>query len=139
VQMVPEVLGALHANCNGVRENCVNSCPICDGQDGHISEPYLRSISIELVNYGRVTHETPVTQFEDFFNSYGYRWWEEFTPAQLASLKLLVYDISARWGIPVDTNHVIGHYRINARPDPGPALNLFWPRQGYPPAEPIFP
>lgn len=139
IQMVPETLGALHANCNSVRSNCVNSCPICDGQDGRVSEPYLRSISIEIINNGRGAEGSSPVQFEDFFNSYGYRYWEDYTPQQLASLKILVYDISARWGIPVDVNHVIGHYRINPRPDPGPALNLFWARQGYPPADPIFP
>ena len=53
-QMVPEVVGALHANCNATRSNCLPSCPICDGKDGALTEPYSRSIGIELVNRGHI-------------------------------------------------------------------------------------
>lgn len=140
-QMVPETLGALHANCNGVRSQCVASCPICEDGEGHLTEPYNRSIGIEIVNYGRVIDPTQYSGalYEDYLHAYGYTYWADYTEAQLASLKILVYDIANRWGIPVDSDHVIGHYRINSRPDPGPALNLFWPRVGYPPRAPIFP
>jgi N-acetyl-anhydromuramyl-L-alanine amidase AmpD/peptidoglycan/xylan/chitin deacetylase (PgdA/CDA1 family) len=141
VQLVPEGLAALHANCNGQRKNCLPSCPICDGRDGTLTEPYTRSIGIELVNRGHIPGPTaPGTYFEDYLRSFSnYSYWEEFTDAQIASLKILVEDIASRWNIPIDANHVIGHYRVNYKVDPGPALNLFWSRAGSPPRDPIFP
>jgi hypothetical protein len=57
-----------------------------------------------------------------------YSYWEEYPDVQIAAL----------WNIPIDVNHVIGHYRINQKVDPGPALNLFWTRSGYPLKPPIF-
>jgi N-acetyl-anhydromuramyl-L-alanine amidase AmpD len=50
----------------------------------------------------------------------------------------LVEDIAARYHIPIDPDHVFGHYRVNQKVDSGPALNLFWSRAGYPPKPPIF-
>jgi N-acetyl-anhydromuramyl-L-alanine amidase AmpD len=49
---------------------------------------------------------------------------------------LLVNNIRARYGIPLDL--VVGHYRINYKTDPGPALNISWVRVGSPAREPIF-
>jgi N-acetyl-anhydromuramyl-L-alanine amidase AmpD len=74
--------------------------------------------------------------YEDYMVAFGYRFWEDYPPAQIESLKVLVQDIRARWNIPWDM--VMGHYRINKKDDPGPALNLFWPRYGYPSRPPIF-
>jgi len=140
VQLVPEGLSALHVNCNGIRTNCLPSCPICDGKDGALTEPYTRSVGIELVNRGHILGPTaPGTYFEDYLRSFSnYSYWEEFTDAQIASLKIVVEDIASRWKIPIDVNHVLGHYRINQKVDPGPALNLFWSRAGAPPRDPIF-
>jgi hypothetical protein len=39
-------------------------------------------------------------------------------------------------GIPPEM--VVGHYRVNEKSDPGPALNLFWERPGNPPRPAIF-
>jgi peptidoglycan/xylan/chitin deacetylase (PgdA/CDA1 family) len=141
VQMVPEGLAALHVNCNAQRKNCLPSCPICDGKDGSLTEPYTRSIGIELVNRGHIPGPTaPGTYYEDYLRSFSnYSYWEEFSDAQIASLKILVEDIASRLNITIDANHVLGHYRINYKVDPGPALNLFWSRAGYPPRDPIFP
>jgi N-acetyl-anhydromuramyl-L-alanine amidase AmpD/peptidoglycan/xylan/chitin deacetylase (PgdA/CDA1 family) len=139
VQVMPEDLGALHVNCNGKRSNCVASCPICDGKDGALTEPYSRSIGIELVNQGHIPAPTaPGTYYEDYLHSFNYTYWEEYPEAQIAALKVLVEDIAARWNIPIDNQHILGHYRINQKVDPGPALNLFWPRAGNPPRPPIF-
>jgi N-acetyl-anhydromuramyl-L-alanine amidase AmpD/peptidoglycan/xylan/chitin deacetylase (PgdA/CDA1 family) len=140
VQMVPEDLAALHASCTNTRGNCVPSCPICDDSNGNLTEPYTRSIGIELVNRGHLPAGTtaPNGVYEDYLRSYSYPYWEEYTPAQVASLKVLVTDIAKRWNIPIDDQHVIGHYRINQKVDPGPALNLFWSRSGNPPRDPIF-
>jgi N-acetyl-anhydromuramyl-L-alanine amidase AmpD len=140
VQMVPEGLGAMHVSCTGSRLVCVESCPICDDAKGNLSEPYLRSIGIEIVNRGHVPPGTPLLGglYEDFLRSYSYPYWEDYTPAQIDSLKVLVQDIAQRWKIPVDEDHVLGHYRINQKVDPGPALNLFWSRSGKPVKPPIF-
>ena len=141
-QMVPERLGALHVNCNGVRGNCLPSCPICYGPNDALTEPYTRSVGIELVNNGHIptpaASTDPTTYYYDYLKSFGYFYWDEFPDAQIASLKILVKDIAARWNIPIDINHVIGHYRINQKDDPGPALNLFWTRPGNPSRPPIF-
>jgi len=139
VQMVPESLAALHASCTNTRSNCVPTCPICDDASGKLTEPYLRSVGIELVNRGHVAAPGMVPQiYEDFLRSFTYPYWEDYTQAQIDALRVLVYDISARWKIPVDDRHILGHYRINQKVDPGPALNLFWTRSGSPKSPPIF-
>ena len=93
-----------------------------------------------MVNRGHLPAGTtaPNGVYEDYLRSYSYPYWEEYTAAQIASLKVLVEDIAKRWNIPIDDQHVIGHYRINQKVDPGPALNLFWSRSGNPPRAPIF-
>ena len=140
VQMVPEGLSALHASCTANRATCVQSCPICEDGKGNLTEPYTRSIGIEIVNRGHIPAGTTVLGgvYEDFLRSFAYPYWEDYTPAQIDSLKVLVRDISERWKIPIDDNHVIGHYRVNQKVDPGPALNLFWSRSGNPAKPPIF-
>ncbi len=138
-QVVPEELGAMHASCTGARSTCLASCPICDDDQGKLTEPYLRSIGIELVNKGRVPQPASMEgYFEDYLHSYGYTYWEDYPEVQVRALQTLVMDIASRWNIPIDNNHILGHYRINQKVDPGPALNLFWERMGYPPREPIF-
>jgi peptidoglycan/xylan/chitin deacetylase (PgdA/CDA1 family)/N-acetyl-anhydromuramyl-L-alanine amidase AmpD len=139
VQMVPENLAAMHVSCTNNRATCVASCPICDDAAGNLSEPYLRSIGIEMVNRGRVPARDSVSMvYEDYLRSFSYPYWEDYTQAQIDSLKVLVADIAARWKIPIDDTHVLGHYRINQKVDPGPALNLFWPRSGSPYRPAIF-
>jgi peptidoglycan/xylan/chitin deacetylase (PgdA/CDA1 family) len=137
VQMVPESLVAFHVSCYAYRPNCIASCPICDDLSGRLVEPYTQSIGIELVNNGYVdpaTFSGPI--YEDYQNAFGKRYWEDYPQAQIDALSVLVKDIRARYKIPWEM--VLGHYRINTKGDPGPALNLFWPRVGFPPKEPIF-
>jgi len=113
VQMLPESLAAYHITCQA--DACLSN----------------RSIGIELVNLGRVDPQVftgPV--YEDPLRAFNYPYWEEYPPAQRQALEILVRDISARWGIPLDSRHVLGHYQVNAKSDPGPALNLFWERPG---------
>jgi N-acetyl-anhydromuramyl-L-alanine amidase AmpD len=137
VQMVPENLAAFHASCYGVRSICLPSCPICNGLDGRLIEPYMQSIGIELVNIGYVDPARfSGTIYEDYQNAFGKRYWEDYPQAQIDALRALVLDIRARYNIPWEM--VLGQYRINTKADPGPALNLFWPRVGFPPKPPIF-
>ena len=139
VQMVPEAFSAFHVSCTGYRANCLPSCPICDDSQGRMTEPYTRSIGIELVNKGHVPSlDSAPLVYEDYLRSFNYPYWEDFTQAQIDSLKVLVEDITQRWNIPLDEQHVFGHYRVNQKVDPGPALNLFWARSGNPPRPPIF-
>jgi peptidoglycan/xylan/chitin deacetylase (PgdA/CDA1 family) len=137
-QMVPESLGAYHASCGGNRPVCLPTCPLCEKPDGTFLEPYLQSIGIELVNDGQLVNPGTYTGliYEDYLMSFGYRYWEDYPPAQLQALVLLVNDIRARYGIPLDL--VVGHYRINSKTDPGPALNISWPRVGNPARAAIF-
>lgn len=138
VQMVPENLGAMHVSCYGYRTGCRESCPICDLPNGRLMEPYQQSIGIELVNTGPLLYPENFNGaiYEDYLNAFRYRFWEEYPPAQLAALRVLVGDIRARWNLPLEA--VMGHYRVNDKPDPGPALNLLWPRVGNPPAPAII-
>jgi peptidoglycan/xylan/chitin deacetylase (PgdA/CDA1 family) len=135
-QVVQEQMGAFHSSCYGYRSGCVATCPICDGMDGKFIEPYTQSIGIELVNRGYVAPEFTGLLYTDYLLSFGKRYWEDYPEAQIAALKVLVADIRARYGIPWEL--VMGHYMVNEKVDPGPALNLFWPRNGFPPREPIF-
>ncbi len=136
VQMVQESNSAYHVTCYGYRSYCVDTCPICD-LNGQFVEPYTQSIGIELVNDGHVQPDIfHGSIYEDYLDSFGYRYWEDYPLAQIEALKLLVQDIRARWHIPWDM--VMGHYRVNNKDDPGPALNLFWPRYGFPSRPPIF-
>ena len=136
VQMVQEGMGAFHVSCYASRSLCVSTCPICD-VNGKFVEPYLQSIGIELVNEGHVAPNSfHGNIYEDYMNAFGYRFWDDYPAAQIESLKVLVQDIRNRWNIPWDM--VMGHYRIEKKVDPGPALNLFWPRNGYPFRPPIF-
>ncbi|RCK72761.1 MAG: N-acetylmuramoyl-L-alanine amidase [Anaerolineae bacterium] len=134
-QLIPEEVGAVHVTCAG--NSCLPTCPydLC-GDDGY---PELRTIGIELVNWGYVDPaETGILVYEDYLASFGRRYWEDFSEIQLIVLKDLVCDIARRWSIPVDSEHIVGHYRINQKLDPGPALNLFWERLGLPLREPLF-
>jgi N-acetyl-anhydromuramyl-L-alanine amidase AmpD len=136
-QVVPEKMMAFHVSCYGDRSTCLPSCPICENDAGRFKEPYEQSIGIELVNNGSVAPGSFLGDiYEDYSNAFGYRYWEDYPAAQLESLKVLVADIRARWDIPWEM--VLGHSRVNTKPDPGPALNLFWPRYGNPPRAPIF-
>jgi peptidoglycan/xylan/chitin deacetylase (PgdA/CDA1 family) len=137
-QMVPEGLAAFHVSCGGKRSQCISSCPICAGPDQTFREPYLQSVGIEMVNLGQIVDPTRFSGllYEDFLMAFGFRYWEDYPDKQLQALRILVEDIRQRYGIPYTM--VMGHYRINEKTDPGPALNLFWYREGDPPREPIF-
>jgi N-acetyl-anhydromuramyl-L-alanine amidase AmpD/peptidoglycan/xylan/chitin deacetylase (PgdA/CDA1 family) len=147
-QMVPEFFAAYHVTCYGYRSLCTPSCPICDDEQGKFTEPWTRSIGIELVNNGRLRgkygdfrnpDDSPFTGlvYEDYLASFSYRYWEDYPIEQIEALRVLVEDIMNRWDIPLE--RVIGHSRIQPEKiDPGPALNLTWSRYGDPPREPIF-
>jgi N-acetyl-anhydromuramyl-L-alanine amidase AmpD len=143
-QIVPERFAAFHVNCYGNRNLCIPSCPVCENSEGSFVEPRTQTIGIELVNLGHVDPRyyagSPSAEndglYEDYNNSFGYRFWEDYPQAQIHSLQILVEDIRSRWDIPLSM--VMGHSRINNNADPGPALNLFWFRYGNPSREAIF-
>jgi N-acetyl-anhydromuramyl-L-alanine amidase AmpD len=147
-QMVPEYFGAHHVTCYSNRAMCTRTCPICENQEGVLTEPWTRSIGIELVNNGRLRgqlgdfknpDDTPFEGlvFEDYLVSWSYRYWEDYPMEQIEALRILVTDIMARWDIPLEM--ILGHSRIQLnKNDPGPALNLTWSRYGDPSREQIF-
>lgn len=113
VQMLPESLAAHHITCQS--DACLPT----------------KSIGIELVNLGHVNPEAfSGLVYEDQLRAFNYPFWEDYPPAQRQALKILVRDIAARWGIPLDQEHVLGHFQLNHKTDPGPALNLWWDRPG---------
>ena len=137
-QLVPERFAAFHVTCYGARSKCAPSCPVCSAADGRFLDPIYQTVGIELVNLGHIDpHYYQGDIYEDYSDSFGYRYWQDYPPAQIRSLQILLNDIRARWGIPADM--VIGHYRINNNTDPGPALNFFWFRNGNPTRPAIFP
>lgn len=141
-QMVPEILGAYHVTCYGSASLCLPDCPICTDNQGRLTEPWTRSIGIELVNTGplrgslgqfRYRDGTPFDGlvFVDYLASWRYRYWEDYPEAQVHALRTLVLDIMQRWDIPLEM--VVGHERVQPEKiDPGPALNLTWNRYGDP-------
>lgn len=147
-QMVPEVLSANHVTCYGNRALCTEICPICENDQGGLSEPKFRSIGIELVNVGRLRGEPGDFRnpdgsvfsrlaYEDDQISWGYRYWEDYPQAQIDALRILLIDLMQRWNIPL--TRVLGHGEIQSNKiDPGPALNLTWDRTGIPAREAIF-
>ncbi|MHC1772022.1 MAG: N-acetylmuramoyl-L-alanine amidase [Flexilinea sp.] len=137
-QLIPERFAAFHMNCYGNPNLCIPSCPICSDQRGNFVEPRTQSIGIELVNQGHIDPRYFHGEiYEDYLNSFGYRFWENYPIAQIESLKNLVEDIQTRWKIP--NAMIMGHSRINNNVDPGPALNLFWNRYGVLGHEAVFP
>ncbi len=147
-QMVPEVLTANHITCYGNRAMCTEICPICENDEGRLSEPKFRSIGIELVNVGRLRGEPGDFRnpdgsvftglvYEDDQIFWGYRYWEDYPQVQIDALRILLIDLMQRWNIPL--TRVLGHGEIQINKiDPGPALNLTWDRTGIPRREPIF-
>jgi N-acetyl-anhydromuramyl-L-alanine amidase AmpD len=143
-QLVPERFAAFHVTCHWKLSLCNPSCPVCSNQEGLLLEPRYQTIGIELVNLGHIdpqvfANKTPPSNiliFEDYNDSFGYRFWEDYPPAQIKSLQILVRDVQKRWNIP--DGMIIGHSRISFNVDPGPALNLFWIRYGNPSKEPVF-
>jgi peptidoglycan/xylan/chitin deacetylase (PgdA/CDA1 family) len=147
-QLVPEVLGAYHVTCFGIRSVCLPDCPICEDGDGRLTEPWLRSIGIEIVNVGPLIGEPGSFRyrdgapfdglvFVDYLASWRYRYWEDYPPTQVEALRVLVEDIMRRWAIPLE--RVIGHSRVQVgKIDPGPALNISWSRYGDPLRDPIL-
>jgi len=151
---VPENQPASHAGC-GIGSEALTYCSALPASDGctdkspvnsngildpkcqNLSNPpqsesccipgyNANSIGIELVNLGHLC-----TGLSGGFCKYsvslgGYKW-ENFSnsPQQMDSLVNLVADIALRYKIPVDRDHIIGHYQIATRKtDPGP--NFPW-------------
>lgn len=69
-----------------------------------------RSIGIEIVNTGH----------KDM----------EYTDAQYDSVQRLITDIGHRWQIPIDSEHVIGHYQASTSGKWDPSPNFDWSRIG---------
>jgi N-acetyl-anhydromuramyl-L-alanine amidase AmpD len=113
VQMLPESLAAHHVTCQS--DTCLST----------------KSIGIELVNQGHVNPDVfKGLIYKDPLRAFNYPYWEDYPLAQRRALRILVQDVTARWGIPLDQEHVLGHFQLNPKTDPGPALNLWWDRPG---------
>jgi len=141
---VPENRMASHAGC-GVGDNRL---PICTSSSGCIDSNGLlddkcqqlsgidrsqwccipnfnpKSIGIELVNLGDKCTSYP-NSLVCKGNSVvvdGERW-ENFSEAQINSLVTLVSGIASKYNIPLNRDHIIGHYQITTyKTDPGPAF-----------------
>lgn len=84
-----------------------------------------KSIGIELVNLGSLCSDDSYKDTYYCKNSMSVngKQWESFSDAQITSLVSLVSDIASRYNIPLDRNHIIGHYQVTTyKTDPGPAF-----------------
>lgn len=87
-----------------------------------------KSIGIELVNRGNITGLCKNTNYKGqpvcltAVSAYGDKW-ESFSSNQINSLVNLVSELATKYNIPLDRNHIIGHYQITTyKTDPGPAF-----------------
>ena len=134
---------ASHAGCgiganriSSCSQNCVDSNGLLDAKCQNLNNPPKsewccipsfnpQSIGIELVNLGPLCSSKEYTDSvfcKDAVSVGGYKW-ENFSQSQLNSLVNLVAEISSKYNIPVDRDHIIGHYQITTyKTDPGPAF-----------------
>jgi N-acetyl-anhydromuramyl-L-alanine amidase AmpD len=138
---VDESVIAQHAGCFDTRTNthwtpCSPSCT----SDGLIAtscqalstppqnsycciEENPKSIGIELVNLGSLCGSTTYKNSQYCKNSVTIdgQQWEPYSEAQLTALTKLISDISSRYNIPLNRDHIIGHYQTSTyKTDPGP-------------------
>lgn len=116
------LLGLLKPECQQIAGNLPKSQWCC------IPDYNIKSIGIELVNLGNVTGLCKTSSYKgtplclDAVSTRGDEW-QNFTTEQMNSLVNLVSDIAARYNIPLDRNHIVGHYQITTnKTDPGPAF-----------------
>lgn len=136
----PENEAAAHAGClsNGIqRPPCSPSCIVngllassCQQLSNPPQEQFCcidtfnpKSIGIELVNLGSLCNTYPASQYcQNALDVNGQKW-ETYSEAQINALANLVSGIASRYGIPLDREHIIGHYQISTfKTDPGPAF-----------------
>ncbi len=124
---------SLPASSGCIDKNPINSNGILDAKCQNLSNPpqsewccipgfNSNSIGIELVNLGPLCTGINGGFCENSVLLDGYKW-ENFSnsPDQMNSLSTLVADIALRYKIPVDRDHIIGHYQITTyKTDPGP-------------------
>ena len=116
--IIPDgLLGTLKSQCQQLGGNLPKSQWCC------IPNYNVKSIGIELVNLGDLCNGDIYKNSvycDNFTVAYGMKW-QNFTQAQMNSLVNLVSDIAARYNIPLDRNHIVGHYQITTnKTDPGP-------------------
>ena len=83
----------------------------------------LISVGIELVNLGSLCGDASYKNSQYCKNAVTIdgQQWESYSDAQINSLVNLVSDIASRYNIPLDRNHIIGHYQVTTyKTDPGP-------------------
>ncbi len=133
---IPESQVAWHAGCEPTRPLCHDPTnnEKADPQDYPTTDSDCcvrgineRSIGIEVVNLGWLCG---ASGFEDICQNAGDgisadgSVWEKYPDAQVTSLIDLVSDLAARYEIPLDRNHIIGHSEVESggKVDPGPAF-----------------
>lgn len=85
----------------------------------------LKSVGIELVNLGPLCSQDAYKNSKYCQNSLtdDGKQWETYSNAQINALVTLVSNIAARYNIPLDRAHIIGHYQTDTlKTDPGPAF-----------------
>ncbi|HHE36733.1 MAG TPA: N-acetylmuramoyl-L-alanine amidase [Candidatus Woesearchaeota archaeon] len=109
--LVDETKTAFHCGCCRPSDtSCLNKYsnpPVC--LEEHPVATNLDSIGIEIVNTGEYS--------------------DEYTEEQYSAINALVKDVAERWMIPLDDNHIVGHYEVTqGKWDPSP--NFDWSRIG---------
>lgn len=140
---VPESTIAQHVGCFNTRSNsayptcspnCIDPNGLLDANCQQLSNPPQsswccingfnpKSIGIELVNLQSLCSSANYKNSVYCQNSVTAdgKQWENYSQAQINSLVNLVSEIASRYNIPIDRNHIIGHYQVNTyKTDPGP-------------------
>jgi len=112
------MLGLLDSNCQQLTGTLSKSQWCC------IPGYNTNSIGIELVNLGaRCSTDAKGASSCQNSETFDGEQWQSFSQAQINSLVNLVSGIAYVYNIPLDRNHIIGHYQITTeKTDPGPAF-----------------
>lgn len=113
------MLGVLDPKCQQLTGTLPKSQWCC------IPNYNINSIGIELVNLGsRCSTDAKGSSYCKNSEAFDGKQWQPFSNAQMNSLVNLVSGLAAVYNIPLDRNHIIGHYQITTnKTDPGPAFN----------------
>lgn len=139
IQLVPEDYTAFHVSWTPV----CDTLGVCHTESGYRVNPANTTIGIEIVNTGGAAQrkdgswashgftqpEERIMVWEGPTHFYKYEGYTTYTEAQLIALQALIEDISARHNLTVD--QVIRHSDVQAKTDPGPALDDFMVEYSY--------
>lgn len=129
--LVAENAIAGHAGCENERPRCHSDSekpnPLQYSEDSNCCRGGFNShsIGIEIVNLGILCDKFVSCKTNGGVEVNGVDW-ENYTDSQIESLSDLVAQMAIRYKIPVDREHIIGHYEIDPGRKTDPGLVFPW-------------